>query len=189
MRLDKNSPLLSVLFSILICGLYYGTVNAKTNDTPPSFEEKFTEVVQLNPLEIQLMSFTADLHVAEPKQAAELWILGVNNRSGAVQYAMLSPSLQKQSRRKFEQTHWVTGQSSPWVSNFRFTKVEKLSESRMRYTVKYDLVTSMQILVSGQKIIIVEKNLEPFREYWFISLITTKYNQWEAFTPAETFLK
>lgn len=33
-----------VLFSILICGLYYGTVNAKPNDTPPSFEEIFTEI-------------------------------------------------------------------------------------------------------------------------------------------------
>ena len=28
----------------------------------------------------------------------------------------------------------------------------------------------------GQKIIIVEKNLEPFREYGFISLITSKYS-------------
>ncbi|MCM3736784.1 hypothetical protein M3215_13380 [Bacillus cytotoxicus] len=144
---------------------------------------------QLNPLEIQLMSFMTGLHVGEPKQVVELWILGVNNRSGAVQYAMLSPSLQKESRIKFEQTHWVTGQSSPWVSNFRFTKVEKPSESRMRYTVKYDLETSYADFGSRQKIITVEKNIEPFREYWFISSITTKYNQWEAFTPAETVLK
>ncbi|MGN7401897.1 hypothetical protein ACTHO0_18755 [Cytobacillus praedii] len=144
---------------------------------------------QLNPLESQLMSFMTGLHVSEPKQAVELWILGVNNRSGAVQFAMLSPSLQKQSRRKFEQTHWVTGQSSPWVRNFRLTKVEKLSESRMRYTVKYDLETSYADFGSGQKILTVEKNLEPFREYWFISSITTKYNQWEAFTPAETVFK
>lgn len=33
------------------------------------------------------------------------------------------------------------------------------------------------------------KNLEPFKEYWFISSITTKYNQYEAFTPGETVLK
>nr|WP_304220268.1 hypothetical protein [Fredinandcohnia onubensis] len=129
------------------------------------------------------------LQVSEPKQAVELWIFGVKNRSGAIQYAMLSPSLQNQSRSKFEQTHWITGQSSPWVSNFRLTKVEKLSESRMRYTVKYDIETSYANFGSGQKIITVEKNLEPFKENWFISSITTKYNQWEAFTPAETVLK
>lgn len=44
MKMDKSKPLLLVLFCILICGLYYGTVNAKPNDTPQSFEEIFTEV-------------------------------------------------------------------------------------------------------------------------------------------------
>ncbi|MBS4193174.1 hypothetical protein KHA94_24055 [Bacillus sp. FJAT-49705] len=44
------------------------------------------ETKQLNPLESKLMSFMTGLHVGEPKQAVELWILGVNNRSGAVQY-------------------------------------------------------------------------------------------------------
>ncbi|GGA43424.1 hypothetical protein GCM10011384_36520 [Psychrobacillus lasiicapitis] len=93
---------------------------------------------------------------------------------------MLSPSLQEKTRSKFEETRWITGQSSPSVNNFRFTNEEKLSESKMRYTVKYDVETSTQNLVSGEKIIIVEKNLEPFRENWFISSITTKYNEWEA---------
>ncbi|WP_318615973.1 hypothetical protein [Sporosarcina sp. YIM B06819] len=189
MKLDKSKPLLLVLFSILICGLYYGTVNAKTNDTPPSFEEEIIKGKQLTPLESQLMSFMTGLMVTEPKQAVEFWIFSVNNRSGAVQYAMLSPSLRKQSRSKFEETHWITGQSSPWVSNFRFTKEEKLSESKMRYTVKYDLSASYGDFGGGEKIIIVEKNLEPFKDYWFISSITTKYNEWEAFTPAETVLK
>jgi hypothetical protein len=110
---------------------------------------------QLNPLESQLLSFMTGLQVDEPKQAVELWILGVKNRSGAVQYAMLSPSLQKNSRRKFEQSHWVTGQSSPWVSNFRLNKVEKLSQSKMRYTITYDLETSYANFGSGQKIITV----------------------------------
>lgn len=82
---------------------------------------------------------------------------------------MLSPSHQKQSRRKFEQVRWVTGQSSPSVSNFRLTKVEKLSESKMRYTVKYDLWASNGDFGSGQNLITVENNLEPFREYWFVS--------------------
>lgn len=44
MKLYKSKPLILVLFGILICGLYYGTVNAKLIDTPQSFEEIFTEV-------------------------------------------------------------------------------------------------------------------------------------------------
>lgn len=43
MKLNKNIPLLLILFSIFNCGVYYGTVNANPNDTPPSFEERFTE--------------------------------------------------------------------------------------------------------------------------------------------------
>ncbi len=161
--MNKSGHLLLILLSILVFGMYYGTANAKPSDTLSFIEEKFTEAGQLNPFEIQLMSFKHGLMVGEPKQAVELWILGVNNRSGAVQYAMLSPSLQEQSRSKFEQTRWVTGQSSPSVSNFRFTKVEKLSESRTQYTVNYDLWASYGDFGSGQNIIIVEKNLKPFR--------------------------
>ena len=189
MKLGEGKLVRLVLFIILICGLYDGTVNAETNDTPLSFEEKIIEGRQLTRLESQLMSFMTGLMVTEPKQAVEFWIFGVNGRSGAVQYAMLSPSLRKQSRRKFEETHWITGQSSPSVSNFRFTKEEKLSESQMRYTINYDLWASYGDFGGGQKIITVEKNLEPFKEYWFISSITTEYNPWEAFTPAETVLK
>lgn len=39
-KLNKSVPLLLGLFSILI----YGTVNANPNDTPPSFEEMYTEI-------------------------------------------------------------------------------------------------------------------------------------------------
>ena len=69
-----------------MCITDYGTVNAQPNDTPPSFEEKSNEVIQFAPLEIKLMSFIGGLHVGEPKQAVELWILGVNNRSGALRF-------------------------------------------------------------------------------------------------------
>ncbi|MFD1205330.1 hypothetical protein ACFQ38_09470 [Sporosarcina contaminans] len=82
--MDKGKPLLLVLFNILICGLYYGTVNAKVNDTTPSFEEKIIEGKQLTPLESQLMSFLNGLMVGEPKQAVELWIVGVNQIKGKV---------------------------------------------------------------------------------------------------------
>lgn len=43
MKLDKRIPFLMVLFSLLICVWCFRTVNANSRDTPPSFEEKFTE--------------------------------------------------------------------------------------------------------------------------------------------------
>lgn len=142
-----------------------------------------------NPLEIQITSFMTGLHVRDPKQAVELWILGVNNRSGAVQFAMLSPSLQQQTRKQFEQRGWVTGVSSPWVDNFRFVKVNKINDSKIQYTVVYDLLTSYANFGKGKNVITVEKNPVPYMTNWLISSIKTKYSQWEAFTPAETVIK
>lgn len=142
-----------------------------------------------NPLESQITSFMTGLHVQEPKQAVELWILGVQNRSGAVQFAMLSPSLQKQTRKQFEQRGWVIGVSSPWVDNFRFIKVKKLSDTKIQYTVVYDLLTSYANFGKGQKVITVEKNPVSYMTNWLITSIVTKYSQWEAFTPAETVIK
>jgi hypothetical protein len=68
-------------------------------------------------------------HVGEPKQAVELWILGVNNRSGAVQYAMSSPSLQKQSRRKFElYMKFLTGGE-------QYTRMKRCTKSNRNYVM------------------------------------------------------
>ncbi|WP_379969128.1 hypothetical protein [Ectobacillus sp. sgz5001026] len=130
-----------------------------------------------NPLESQITSFMTGLHVQESKQAVELWILGVQNRSGAFQFAMLSPSFQQNTRKQFEQRGWVTGVSSPLFDNFLFVKVNKLSDSKIQYTVVYDLLSSYANFGKGQKIITVEKNPVPHMTNWLISSIITKYSQ------------
>lgn len=142
-----------------------------------------------NPLEAQITSFMTGLRTENPKQTVELWLLGVRNRSGAVQYALLSPSLQKQTRKQFEERNWGTGQSSPWVDNVRITRVEHSSDEQVRFSVTYDLVNSFTNFGSGQKVITLEKNPETRLSTWYITKIDTKYNQYEAFTPAETVSK
>ncbi|MED4586110.1 hypothetical protein P9578_25495 [Brevibacillus choshinensis] len=134
-------------------------------------------------------SFLAGLRVETPKQVVELWILGVKNRSGAVQYATLSPNLQQKTRKQFEKRSWGTGQSSPWVDNVRFVKEEKISDTEAKYTIEYELLTSEGKYGKGQKVVTVKKNPEPFRKNWFITKITTNYNEFEAFTPAETVIR
>jgi hypothetical protein len=164
---------LTLLFSIMIL-----------SHINPTFAETDTKS-----LENQITSFMSGLRAETPKQAIELWILGVKNRSGAVQFAMLSPSLQKHTRKQFEKSSWGTGQSSPWVDNFRFVRVNKANSTKYQYTVTYDLLTSFAKVGGGQKVITVEKNPEPDSTNWFITEIITKYNQSEAFTPAETVIK
>jgi hypothetical protein len=140
-------------------------------------------------VESQLNSFIYGLQPRTPKQAVELWILGVENRSGAVQYAVLSPPLQNLTRKQFEERGWVTGQSSPWVANVHFVKVNKISDTKVQYTISYDLLTSYANFGRGHKVITVEMNPEPYRTNWFITKILSTYFQNEGVTPSETLSK
>ena len=142
-----------------------------------------------NPLESQIISFMTGLQSENPKQTVELWILGVENRSGAVQYALLSPNLQRQTKKQFEKIGWSTGQSSPWVDDFRITKVEKISDEKIKFTITYDLQSSNKNFGTGQKEITLKKNPATGKRTWFITKIATKYKEFEAVTPAETVIK
>lgn len=153
-------------------------------------------ILQANPAEAektketnQITSFITGLQTENPKQAVELWLLGVKNRSGAVQYAVLSPLLQKQTEGEFKKNGWVTGQSSPWINNFQINKVTNINNNKKEYTLSYDILTSYKKLGKGEKIITVEKNPSSGRTNWFISNIKTKKNPWEAYTPAEVITK
>ncbi|EIT84212.1 hypothetical protein A374_16453 [Fictibacillus macauensis ZFHKF-1] len=161
-----------VLFSLLLC-LY--PLRTEAIDERESCES-------------QISSFVTGLRAETAKQAVELWILGVKNRSGAVQYAELSPLLQKQTRKAFADGHWTTGQSSPWVDHFQLKNVSKISKNKYRYTVVYDLITSYENFGSRTKTITVEKNPAVDETNWFITKITTRNAPYEAFTPAETIL-
>lgn len=140
-------------------------------------------------MDSQLRSFITGLQPRKPKEVVDLWILGVQNRSGAVQHAMLSPSLQKLTRKQFEESGWVTGQSSPWVDNVHFVKINKMSDIKVQYTIAYDLLTSYANFGRGHKVITVETNPEPYTINWFITKIITTYFQYEAVTPAEMVIK
>ncbi|ARJ37676.1 hypothetical protein CSV71_13790 [Sporosarcina sp. P21c] len=136
-------------------------------------------------MDSQLRSFIYGLQTRTPLQTIELWILGLQNRSGAVQYAVLSPALQKRTQKQFVENNWITGQSSPWVSNIHIVHVNKISETTQQFTLAYDLITSYASFGKGHKVITVEKNPEPGRENWFITKISTTFLLNEAITPAE----
>lgn len=72
-----------VLLLLCSCWLSEGNVYAKS-EIPQKCEQA-----------TMVDSFLSGLQAETPKQAVELWILGVKNRSGAVQFATLSPTLQK----------------------------------------------------------------------------------------------
>ncbi|PID23211.1 hypothetical protein CSV61_01815 [Sporosarcina sp. P3] len=64
-------------------------------------------------MDSQLRSFVYGLQTRTPLQTVELWILGLQNRSGAVQHAVLSPALQERTEKQFVQNKMVTWTNYP----------------------------------------------------------------------------
>lgn len=79
------------------------------------------------------------------KAAAWLWAKAVKERNGAVQYLLMCPALQKENLTRLENSNWVTGVSSPWVSDYRVALISKTYKEE-RYKIVYTLYTGAGIM-------------------------------------------
>ncbi len=104
-------------------------------------------VAQIDRYEVQnelLRQAVGRLGACSPEQAVELWSEGLQQRSAALQYAVLSPALRERYAAALETTapNWVTGFSSPWVAAYEREGEQTLSPGQRVLTMRYDLVTS-----------------------------------------------
>lgn len=78
-----------------------------------------------------------------PEEVADAWARGVKYRNGALQYAVMSPDLQKNYLSDFENLNWVTGTSSPWVDNYEILSKEKQADDSYVFEIKFNMMSSM----------------------------------------------
>ena len=76
--------------------------------------------------------------------AAGTWAEAVKMRNGALQYALLTPSLQAEKYEEYVAMNWVTGTSSPWVKDYTVTEKGKLKEDAYLYLIEYVYTDSTQ---------------------------------------------
>ena len=77
-----------------------------------------------------------------PDETVNLWAKAVQMRNGALQYALFTDNVKAGTRKSFEEFHWVTGVSSPWVESFKVTKKENLPDKSIQYFVEFNMATS-----------------------------------------------
>lgn len=79
-----------------------------------------------------------------PEEAALLWGKGVQERNGALQYAVMSDELKKVYKEAMDQNSpsWVTGVSSPWVEKFEIIESKKTSKEEYQITLQFSLATA-----------------------------------------------
>ncbi len=68
------------------------------------------------------------------EQCALAYGQSTKDRNGIGQYVLFSDELKESTKEKFEGYNWVTGVSSPWISDFTVNKIEDL-----RYEVVFNL--------------------------------------------------
>ena len=106
-------------------------------------------------------------------EAVKLWGRGEQTRNGALQYAALSPQLRREADHSayVRQTYWVTGSSSPWVGTITIKNKEKLSDSKILYTLSFPEITSSPPYDTATEKLVVEKLQTNGREGWYITQI------------------
>ena len=97
---------------------------------------------KLDSLQRQITLLQQALAPATPGEAVEKWAKGVKERNGALQFAVLAPELQEQSRSGLESRGWVTGVSSPWVESFEIGGETVTGDGAREYAVRFHWATS-----------------------------------------------
>lgn len=122
-------------------------------------------------LERQLRSLENALLPQNAAEAAQLWIRGVQNRNGAMQFAVMSPELRSKTRSTFDENYWVTGGSSPHMAEVDKLTNKAIDKSTVEVSFDYPLKAS-NWSGSGKAVLTVKQmNNEQGFEGWLITRI------------------
>ncbi|SFL31500.1 hypothetical protein SAMN03159341_10533 [Paenibacillus sp. 1_12] len=125
-------------------------------------------------LSMQVNSLENALEAEFPEEAVQTWIRGVQKRSGAMQYAVLSPDLRQETKQKFEDNFWVTGGSSPHMGKVEQLHTKEVSPDKVQVSFDYPLVVTNETIGAGSASVIVEKIKRESSNYCAISDIGLK---------------
>lgn len=160
------------------------------------FKAKMDYNGELNQLSIQTFSaeqldkYIGDIEnsliAVSPEEALKLWGRGEQTRSGALQYAALSPELRKKAMERIDSSSfgWTTGGSSPWVGPISIKEEKKLSDTAVEYTISYPEITSAGSTTGSEKIEVEKLDING-RQGWYL----TKFlmgNTYYSIIPPET---
>jgi hypothetical protein len=116
-------------------------------------------------LERQVSLYQNWLAPETPDEAVKTWAEAVKMRNGAVQYAVMTPSLKEKMRPDFEAMGWVTGVSSPWVDSYKITNQNEVSANNWEYELEFYLKTSTGDAGVGERRLDVQK----IDGHWYIA--------------------
>ncbi len=144
-----------------------GKLTYKDNSIYVTMPESSILTMKVNSLEKALIA-------ESPEEAVLTWIRGVQKRSGAMQYAVLSPALRQNTKQEFEDHIWVTGGSSPHMGKVEQLHSREITSDKVQISFDYPLVVMNETIGTGSASLTVEKIPRESSDYWAISGIDLK---------------
>lgn len=108
-------------------------------------ENKSVYTLQLEERAKLLKEALNEFAATSKEQAINIYAKGVKKRSGPMQYSVMSKKLKNQFEKEMIESKnyaWVTGVSSPWVTDYKIMKLQKISRNEYKVTVAFFLDTS-----------------------------------------------
>lgn len=130
---------------------------------------------QVNPYKTRselLMDATSYTGVFTPEQAADVWAKGLEMRSAAMQYTVMTQTLKEKYAGQLDAlgSNWVTGMSSPWVQGYTVIKTDRPDGDHTEMVLKFETATSSGPFESyGAGLWLVREG-----EFWRIERIWTE---------------
>lgn len=102
---------------------------------------------------------------SDPTATAKAWATGVQTRNGTLQYALMSPELQKKNYQLFVDNNWSTGTSSPWIVKYTVVEREKIDATTYIYDIEYTFSDSTKATFITSETIVVKK----YGDNWLVA--------------------
>lgn len=163
----------AILCEFGVCELsYVNILEAVAQPLPDDFEIR-------SRLLREAMDFVG---VCCPEDAADVWAKGLKARSAALQYAVMTARLKEAYALHLDETapNWVTGVSSPYISDYKIIKTDVISDTLQRITLQFSLATSTG--PAGEAMAMLD--IAPEERFWRITAISAD----EALYPYTNFM-
>ncbi|MBA4532658.1 hypothetical protein [Brevibacillus halotolerans] len=122
----------------------------------------------------QVQRLERDLQPITAEGALQTWIRGIQDRNGAVQYAVFSPDLREKTKKNFDESYWVTGGSSPHMGKVENIVTRNVNDTTVQFTFDYPLIDKSGTIGVGKAVITVQKMKKEYKDGWFITNIKMK---------------
>lgn len=102
-------------------------------------------------------------------QTAELYGFGLQHRNASIQYSIFSKDFKKVMYPRFAELNWVTGVSSPWITNYEVSEETVVNKDSEVIEMRLDTATSSGPAPS----IMLTISLMKERDSWVITGVTS----------------